>query len=438
MKTKHLINLLLVVLVTTFSSCGSSSSDSEGGGGTPITSIAITANNYGISFGSDFVFIVRANDGSDVTSSAVIYIDEVAITGDTFTPESSGSYTVKASYNELTSPSVPLTVDPSVQSITVIPNVETTVVGSTITYTIEGIDSDGNEASMSSAVLFVNGTKNLVDYNYIPSETGQTEAYAKIGDVTSEVVYVNVEALTVEGSFTKKVLIEDYTDTYCQYCPRIAKAIELAVDASPDVVPLAIHLQYVGPDPFKTTFGAQLWNKFRSDFGFIGLPAAALDRKVEWNYDETQNVPQATNMAGMPTDAGLSISSIYKHRNLSVTVSAGFLQNYPGSKLVVYLVENKLKANQINATPYYGGTNPIVNMQHDHVLRHSFTNVLGDAIPADLTVANNVYTKKIDFQVPYGVVSFVENTEIVAMIVGPDNKVINVGTAPIGTQVNFN
>ena len=108
-------------------------------------------------------------------------------------------------------------------------------------------------------------------------------------------------------------------------------------------------------------------------------------------------------------------------------VNVGFGQTMSGSKLVIFLLENGLVLNQANYYPeYYGGQNPVPNFIHNHVLRHSFTNVLGDVIPAGEAVANNTYRTKIDYTVPSGDVGNPNNLEIVAMLVASDNSIINI------------
>ena len=45
----------------------------------------------------------------------------------------------------------------------------------------------------------------------------------------------------IAGKFQKNVLIEDYTGTWCQYCPRVAYGIQLVEAANIKAFPVAIH-----------------------------------------------------------------------------------------------------------------------------------------------------------------------------------------------------
>src|SRR5690606_16591818 len=125
----------------------------------------------------------------------------------------------------------------------------------------------------------------------------------------------------------------------------------------------------------------------------------------EWAYPEPNNVAQVTALAGMSTNSGVAINSIVKGNNLSVVVSAGFAQTISGAKLVVYILEDNLLYDQHNYTDYYGGVDVLTNFRLDNVLRYSFTNVLGDPIPTNEAVANNVYNVKYDFTIPSGLVN---------------------------------
>ena len=53
-------------------------------------------------------------------------------------------------------------------------------------------------------------------------------------------------------------------------------------------------------------------------------------------------------------------------------------------------------------------------------------------------MANNIYNVKYDFAIPSGIVSNTNNLEIVAMLVGSNNQIINVNMVSAGGEVEFN
>ena len=91
-------------------------------------------------------------------------------------------------------------------------------------------------------------------------------------------------------------------------------------------------------------------------------------------------------------------------------------------------------ANQANYTSFYGGVDPIQNFVHDHVLRYSFTSVMGDAIPASQTSAGNSYRLKYDYSLPTNVIANPNQVEIVAMILDSNGDLLNVNVAVPGNH----
>ena len=122
--------------------------------------------------------------------------------------------------------------------------------------------------------------------------------------------------------------------------------------------------------------------------------------------------------------------------NLQVYVTAAFAQSTSGAKLVVLVLEDGIVASQTNYTSYYGGGATLPNFEHNDVLRHSITNVLGDAIPSGSTAAGQKHTEIYDIAIP-ATVSDRSKMSIVAMIVGSDNKVINVTGSHVGTDKDY-
>lgn len=437
MKTKNALKIFMFVAVATLFSCGSSDNgdgDGNGGGGNGVTSITITPSNLYGDFGSTFTFTVKTNQGTDVTAESTVLVNGSAITGSSYTPTATGEYQVKATFEDLTSSEKTITVIPVLVSIEIQSDNSTVNIGDSVKFSVIGIDNDGNTNPITNAATyFIGGSESLTGNKYIPGATGTVSAYATFEDLTSDSIDVTVEDnATTPGSFGKKALIEDYTGDWCGYCTRVAHAIDLVEDATDNVVVVATHV--FNGDPLQNNFGLQLAN----NFGVSGLPTAYIDRAAEWNFPEPDNVNQVTALATGNATSGISIKSAIKGNNLSFMVNAGFAQNTTGAKLVVYLLENGIVLAQTNYYPeYYGGANPIPNFVHNHVLRHSFTNILGDAVPGGETSANNTYNMKYDFTIPGGLVNNPSNLEIVAMLVNSSNQVINVNKVAAGQDADF-
>ena len=96
----------------------------------------------------------------------------------------------------------------------------------------------------------------------------------------------------------------------------------------------------------------------------------------------------------------------------------------------------KFIENQTNYTTYYGGGSTLTNFVHDHVLRHSLTNVTGDVIPSAQATKENTYTKAFSFAVPASI-SNNANMSFVAMVSREDKSVINARVVHVNQSNDF-
>ena len=433
MKTNNLLKIFLFIAIATIFACSSSEDSGDGGGnGDGVTSITLTSDALFADYGTPFSFTVKTNQGTDVTASATITVAGSAISGNTFLPPNTGEYVVTATYESYTSGQITVTSLPVLVSIDIESNSSTVNIGETVEYTVIGTDNDGNTSAVTSAsTVFVDGAESATGNRFIPGATGTIQAYATLNGMTSSTIDVTVEdnAMT-PASFTQRALIEDYTGTWCGWCPRVSYGIEQVEAATDNAVIVAVH----AGDEMSTSYGNQLIGQYNPSGSY---PTAIVNRTTEWTYPEPDNVSQITNAAQGTTNTGIAINSAIKANNISVVVSSGFSQNVSGAKLVIMLLEDGLVYDQVNYTSYYGGGAEIANFVHDNVLRYSFTNVLGDAVPGGEAVANNTYHVKYDFTIPSGIVSNPNNLEIVAMIVNSSNQMINVNTAELGVEAAF-
>lgn len=240
----------------------------------------------------------------------------------------------------------------------------------------------------------------------------------------------SIDAAPITGFFTKHVLIEDYTGTWCGNCARVSHAIELAKEQSDRVVSVAIHH---GNDPFRF-IGIGPLKDLISPNNDLQLPQSRLNRITTWTFPEVNNVQQALNLTSANCGLGLALSSQVDSGNINLDVKVKYAQNYTDLKLVVYVLEDKLLYRQVNYSTFYGGVNPIPNFEHNHVLRAALTNLLGDP----LVNTNFFQTTTTNFTVPIpGNINNSANMSFVAFVVDKDNNVINVRKAKTNETQNF-
>jgi len=315
-----------------------------------VTAIEITHDTQSqvIFVGNTFIFQVKGNNSTEVTTAATIKVDGEAITGNTFVTDSTPkSYNVQAFY--------------------------------------EGLESD-------------------------------------------------VITVSTNNGFAKNVLIEDYTGTWCVNCPRLTYAINEAKSLSDNIVSVAVHVNSGAViDPFSFDGSENLNNVFAIPW----QPAARLNRTDAWSYPEENNLDQAINMTGF-SPIGLAIESQINANRIEGFINIKFLADTTEElKVVLYLVENGLLYDQHNNTDYFGGTDPLVDFEHNDVLRAIYTDVYGEAIPTSETTEENTYSFELSKIIPSTVANN-EHLHLVAFILNADTgEVINVRESAVGESQDF-
>lgn len=321
---------------------------------------------------------------------------------------------------------------PSAESIILTADSSTRIIGNDIVFTVtnnEGLDLT------QEAVFHVNGTE--IEGNvFNSSETGNFEVKATYAGVDSESITVNFHDGS-EINFTKRLLIEDYTGTWCGYCPRVAHAIDLVKAQTDNIVTVAIHRESLNPnspsyDPY--TYDS---SELEDVINIPGYPKGLLNRMTQWSFPEPNNINQAIALTqGENPKLGLAMASSVSGNTISLDVNVQFSKNFSGLKLVVYVLENGLIHDQHNYTSYYGGASILPDFEHNHTLRSCATNLLGDAISSSETTTGNIYSRSFTIPVP-ATVENASNLEFVAFVVDTDGNAINVRAALPGDTQDF-
>jgi thiol-disulfide isomerase/thioredoxin len=294
------------------------------------------------------------------------------------------------------------------------------------------IINDMGEDVTALATFYVDGV--AVEGNVFSSDTiGEFEVYG---------VYVQdgVEITTNTESFSviipkRKIVVEDYTGTWCGFCPRVAGAIQSLKQETDDIAIIAIHETANSfPDPMHF---AQI-QTLKDEFQVEGLPAAKINRTTNWLIPHDNS--DVTSIAGQDTDLAIAINSEMDGSELLVQVNVVSEQAIEATdRLVVYVLEDGIIYDQVNylngdpTSPFYNLGDPIPNFVHDEVLRNSLTGVLGNVIPA--TPALNEYVTSFTFNVPDNYV--VDNLLFVAMVVDENNTARNAQTAHVNENKSY-
>jgi thiol-disulfide isomerase/thioredoxin len=287
------------------------------------------------------------------------------------------------------------------------------------------INEQGEDVS-AIVTFYVNG--NPIDGALFSSDS--------IGDFEVYGVYIQdgVEITTNTESFSviipkRKIVVEDYTGTWCGFCPRVSGALYSLKEETDDITIVAIHETANSfPDPMHFN-EVQL---LKDAFDVEGFPAARINRTVNWQNPHPNS--DITSIAGLDTNLALAINSELSGSELLVQVNLVYEEgSEQGDTLVVYLLEDEIINDQVNyynqdtTSPFYNLGNPIPDFEHNEVLRNSLSSILGDPIPMTAALTEYVTSYAITIPSNYNM----ENLSIVAMIVNEDNSAKNAQLADI-------
>jgi outer membrane protein Omp28 len=252
----------------------------------------------------------------------------------------------------------------------------------------------------------------------------------------------NSTSSAVPASFTQKVLLEEFTGAWCSTCPDADYKRDQVINAnSGKVIAVSVH----------ETDGMEIPLIWPLDGTFhTNIPSGMINRTPSNGnviLNQTQWMSNSTVALSKSAKCGLKIKSAVSGTSASIEVHVGFKETLTGTyNLTVYLIQNKVTGsgsdyNQANAyntssgSPFYNLGNPIVNYQHNYVVKKVLTANMGDAIDAAKMTAGSEYVKNISASISgYNqgelyVVAFVNKIGTSATT----HQIMNVQQAKIGT-----
>ena len=288
------------------------------------------------------------------------------------------------------------------------------------------IDSEGNNITSSTSFIvdnqLING--NTISYD----ELGNHEVYADY-TIDSQIYSTDLIGFNIVEPINK-VVVEDYTGTWCGYCPPVAHAIYELKEVYDNIISVGIH------NNDELTIDQE--SDLRSELGISGFPSARLNRTISW-LDPYQ-ISDVNSLLTEENDVAISINSTLENIELGIDLRIVSNVELVNHKLVIYLVESNLIYDQSNYFNYvedsyfYNLGNPIENYSHQDVLRKSITNISGNVL--DIIQPLNDY--KFNFNVQINPDFVVENLAIVAIVVDSNNNAINSQLGAVNSFQDFN
>ena len=295
------------------------------------------------------------------------------------------------------------------------------------------INEAGEDVSLE-ATFYVD--EEAIEGNVFSSETtGEFQVYGVYTD-NGVIVTTNTEDFRVIIP-KRKVVLEDFTGTWCGFCPIVTGAIEATHVLTDDVTIVTIHKTGSG-DPDLLHFPQV--DELRDALGVVpGYPKGIINRTTTWLSPYSPD--DVISMAGTDTNLAIAINSDLSEENeLVVEVEVVYEEgSMSGDKLVVYLLESGILQDQVNyynndqTSPYYQMGNPIPGFEQNHGLRNSLTNLTGDEISG--TAALIAFTRTFSLSVPE--VYDNENLSVVAMVVSSDNTARNSQFAEVNENKSY-
>ena len=252
-------------------------------------------------------------------------------------------------------------------------------------------------------------------------------------------------SLYVSGFDHQMHLLEQFTSTYCTWCPLGISMIQVLMSLRDDIAWVGIHGNMGGTDPMRTLQCDSIMAYQGSD----SYPSGSFDRSTGWEsddaiitglgYDQVYHSQIAAelsafydHLAETPSFATLNINSTYDAdtRQVSITIDgevAPYFDLLMGSdsKLTVYITEDGVTARQLNQGTW------VNNFVHNGVLRRAVNSIKGSNLNRD----GDTYKNEFTYTIPTAWKA--ENLNIVAFISRPiTNGASGVYTDMYVNQVN--
>ena len=212
--------------------------------------------------------------------------------------------------------------------------------------------------------------------------------YEDLSSDTHEVIVVEDIGL----KFEKNIMIEQFTGTWCGWCPRAIHDIRMLVNSDSHVTHISYHLS----DEFSYSHNSTLFNFLE----FSGVPSVSADRKVKWEG-------QISAITSMHIDQrlGIKLSVEGDCSGLDVTVNVKFGMQYTEYLgLAVYLVQDSLVADQSNyyhddpGSPWFSRGEVLEDFVHEKTMIKIATDLYGNLIPKENIDIGSTYEKSFSIK----------------------------------------
>ncbi len=305
-------------------------------------------------------------------------------------------------------------------------------VGETFNFTVT--DNLNNEIT-ESASIYVDG--NLIEGNeFTATEEGTFTVKATFETFESDEITISAEL--IEGlSFKHRILYEDFTGTWCGYCPIAYIRYEVVHEQNENIVFVGVH----GPVGSSDPFGNEASSAVEDLYNVTDYPTMYLNRNVLWEYNfNYTDASLPLSLIEVASKIGIASESTISGNQLNANIRLMFGEDYSGLNLVVYLVEDAIyydQRNYYNGTgvlpEFYGGVYNVEDYYHQNVLRANPFGVNGVDISDSESSNASVIERNFQYTLPEGWNS--NNLKLVIFVTDAEGKALN--TREVSASANY-
>lgn len=222
----------------------------------------------------------------------------------------------------------------------------------------------------------------------------------------------------------KTVLFEEYTATWCQYCPPANQSAQNIAD-----LPYAVVAKFHNSDGFSFAEGEDYIESYYTSQAFT--PGGVLEMgelgtyAINSSHNGWQNQVEAKAGSISPAAFTLTKDIDTLTREITIKADVDFKYSEPGDYYInAYILENGIAGPQANASSGY---------RHNNVVRHLLGGVsgTGDVVPANPVVHAN-YSHTYTYTIPSG--WNIDSLDIIGMLfIKQNNKTTSVNAARADT-----
>ena len=347
-----------------------------------ISTVVQTFNNT-----SPVAFIVKDNLNNSVTNQSTITANAAEISNPHLFTEP-GVYQISATFQDFTSNTLELNIeDNPPTSIILSFNQSDYIIGDEGVFVVKdnfnNIITEESEVTVNGEIVTTNpfSFDQGAVYEFIATYQGLISNTITI-EIFDPSDYSDTTSFISTGSpsnFTKKVLLEDFTGTWCPQCPPAAAAVANAVNSNANIFGVGYH--YNDPMQIPETV---FWTNHYNVTGFPTVYVNGPDTR--WNYS---SMSQVNNELSEEATLGLSVEAEIVGGKLDLELNIGFKSSpVEEVKLMIYLIEGTATSSSPQS-----GSSQGTNYVHNDILREVYTDQLGDVIPPSNTLSGGIYTR---------------------------------------------